>query len=67
MLRTIYAIKFYQYHKSKYTHTGWEYGWEEEQSKLNSLDLKKKKKKKVLICQLPEQHFQRASLSSEPS
>lgn len=43
VLRIIYAINFYQHHKSKYTQTGWECEWEEEQSKWNTLNKKKHK------------------------
>lgn len=41
VLRILYAIKLYQSHKSKYSHTGRECEWEEEPSKLNSLDKKR--------------------------
>lgn len=41
VLRIIYAIKLYQFHKSKDSHTGWECGWEEEPTQLNSLDKKR--------------------------
>ena len=41
VLWIIYAINFYQHHKSKYTHAGWECEWEEEQSKWNALNQKR--------------------------
>lgn len=41
VLGKIYAINFYQHPKSKYTHTGWECEWEEEQSKWNTLNKKR--------------------------